>query len=310
MELLQQIQLLHQQEAYLTDMQGKIIKGIAGFYYVHCAHGKIYECRAKGIFRYKNIKPLVGDSVELDIISESEAVGNITKIAERKNSLIRPEVANIDQVLILFAVKSPPPNLNLLDRLLVMMEVQQVPCIIAFGKADLAQEQEIKALQEIYEQAGYPCISISTFNNINVDKIKELLLHKTTALAGPSGVGKSTLLNYLVPHANMETGSISAKIERGRHTTRHSELFCMDSNTYICDTPGFSSMYIRDFEADSLKHYFPEFEKYFGMCRFHSCCHISEPGCSVKEALSQKKISKSRYENYVRMYNELKNNKK
>ena len=310
MELLQQVQLRHRQRVSLTDMQGKIIKGIAGFYYVHCAHGKIYECKAKGIFRYKNIKPLVGDNVELDIISESEATGNITKILERKNSLIRPEVANIDQALILFAVKSPSPNLNLLDRLLVMMEVQQIPCMIAFGKADLVQEEEIKPLQEIYQQAGYPCIGISTFENRNIDNIKELLFHKTTALAGPSGVGKSTLLNYLVPHANMETGSISTKIERGKHTTRHSELFDIDETTYICDTPGFSSMYIRDFEADSLKHYFPEFEPYFGMCKFGSCNHIREPGCSVKEALSQHKISKSRYENYILMYNELKNNNK
>lgn len=182
--------------------------------------------------------------------------------------------------------------------------------MIAFGKADLAQEEEIKPLLEIYEQAGYPCTGISTFENTNIDKIKELLFHKTTALAGPSGVGKSTLLNYLVPHANMETGSISAKIERGKHTTRHSELFDIDETTYICDTPGFSSMYIRDFEADSLKHYFPEFEPYFGMCRFGSCSHIKEPGCSVKEALSQNKISKSRYENYILMYNELKNNNK
>lgn len=310
MELLQQVQLLHRQKVFLIDMQGKIIKGIAGFYYVHCAHSKIYECKAKGIFRYKNIKPLVGDNVELDIISESEATGNITKILERRNSLIRPEVANIDQALILFAIKSPSPNLNLLDRLLVMMEVQQIPCIIAFGKADLVREEEIKFLQEIYEQAGYPCTGISTFENRNIDKIKKLLFHKTTVLAGPSGVGKSTLLNYLVPHANMETGSISTKIERGKHTTRHSELFDIDETTYICDTPGFSSMYIRDFEADSLKHYFPEFEPYFGMCKFGSCSHIREPGCRVKEALSQNKISKSRYENYILMYNELKNNNK
>lgn len=291
-------------------MQGKIIKGIAGFYYVHCAHGKIYECKAKGIFRYKNIKPLVGDNVELDIINESEATGNITKVLERKNSLIRPEVANIDQALILFAVKSPSPNLNLLDRLLVMMEVQQIPCIVVFGKADLAQEEELVPLQEIYKRAGYVCLSISTFENTNIDKIKELLSHKTTALAGPSGVGKSTLLNCLVPHANMETGSISAKIERGRHTTRHSELFDINETTYICDTPGFSSMYIHDLEADNLKHYFPEFEPYFGMCRFGNCSHMEEPGCSIKEALSQNKISKSRYENYILMYNEiLKNNK-
>lgn len=291
-------------------MQGKIIKGIAGFYYVHCAHSKIYECKAKGIFRYKNVKPLVGDNVEIDIISEEESVGNIVEILERKNSLIRPEVANIDQALIVFAVKSPSPNLNLLDRFLVMMEVQNVPCIIAFSKSDLAEEDDIRKLCDIYGGAGYCCLSISTLEDINIDKIEELLLNKTTALAGPSGVGKSTLLNRLIPDANMETGSISRKIERGKHTTRHSEIFHAGGNTYICDTPGFSSMYIYNFEKEDLKHYFPEFEKYFGTCRFSGCIHINEPGCSVKEALEQGDISKSRYENYVLMYNELKNTKK
>lgn len=276
---------------------------------MHDAHSKIYECKAKGIFRYKNIKPLVGDNVEIDIISEKEATGNIIDIAERRNSLIRPEVANIDQALIVFAVKSPSPNLNLLDRLLVMMEVQNIPCIIAFGKSDLAEENEIRKLCDIYEQAGYSCLSISTLENMNIDKIEELLKDKTTALAGPSGVGKSTLLNRLVPEANMETGSISAKIERGKHTTRHSEIFHVSGNTYICDTPGFSSMYVCNFEAEDLKDYFPEFERYFGKCRFQGCNHISEPDCRIKEALEQRKISKSRYENYILMYNELKNNK-
>lgn len=300
----------HQQLRYLTDMQGKIIKGIAGFYYVHCAHGKIYECKAKGIFRYKNMKPLVGDNVEIDIISEEESAGNIVEILERKNSLIRPEVANIDQALIIFAVKSPCPNLNLLDRFLVMMEVQNIPCVIAFSKSDLADEDEIGKLCDIYGRAGYQCLNISTLEDINIDKIEELLSGRTTALAGPSGVGKSTLLNRLVPEANMETGCISRKIERGKHTTRHSEIFSAGFNTYICDTPGFSSMYIYDFEKEDLKNYFPEFEKYLGACRFHGCIHIHEPECRVKEALERGEISKSRYENYVLMYHELKNTKK
>lgn len=296
---------------YLTNMRGKIVKGIAGFYYVHeDAHGKIYECKAKGIFRYKHQKPLVGDNVELEVLDEENGVGNITKIIERKNSLIRPEVANVDQALIVFAVKSPAPNLNLLDRFLVMMETQDIPCVIAFSKSDLAEEKDVQDLCAIYENAGYQCISISTIENINIDRIEELLKHKTTALAGPSGVGKSTLLNRLVPEANMETGSISRKIERGKHTTRHSEVFCAGENTFIFDTPGFSSMFLADFEKEDLKNYFPEFDRYLGQCRFHGCVHIHEPGCKVKEALQNHEMSQSRYDNYIMLYDELKNTKK
>lgn len=277
---------------------------------MHCAHSKIYECKAKGIFRYKNIKPLVGDNVEIDVISEEEATGNIIKVLERKNALIRPEVANIDQALIVFAVKSPSPNLNLLDRFLVMMEVQEVPCIIAFSKSDLADEEEIRMLCETYRQAGYETLSISTLEDINIDRIEQIIAGKTTALAGPSGVGKSTLLNRLVPEANMETGDISRKIERGKHTTRHSEIFHAGEDTYILDTPGFSSMYVNSFEKEELKYYFPEFEPYFGSCKFNGCVHVNEPGCSVKEALDAGKISRSRYDNYVLLYEELKNTKK
>lgn len=291
-------------------MQGKIIKGIAGFYYVHTAHSKIYECKAKGIFRYKNMKPLVGDNVEIEILDEENSTGNITKILERKNSLIRPEVANIDQALVVFAVKSPSPNLNLLDRFLVMMEAQGISSVIAFSKSDLAEENDVRKLCDIYEKAGYCCLNISTLEDINIDQVEEILQNKTTALAGPSGVGKSTLLNRLVPDAKMETGAISRKIQRGKHTTRHSEIFCAGENTYIFDTPGFSSMYLSNFEEDELKDYFPEFDSYLGQCKFHGCVHIHEPGCRVKQALEQGEINQNRYDNYVLMYNELKNTKK
>lgn len=291
-------------------MNGKIIKGIAGFYYVHTAHGKIYECKAKGIFRYKNVKPLVGDNVTFDIINEEEATGNIVEIQQRKNTLIRPEVANIDQVLIVFALSHPAPNLNLLDRFLVMMETQDIPCIIAFSKSDLVSDDEIRKLCDIYEGAGYKSLFISTLEDINIDKIEEILEGRTTALAGPSGVGKSTLLNRLVPGANMETGDISRKIQRGKHTTRHSEIFDINERTYLYDTPGFSTVYIKDMEKEELKFYFPEFNAYEEMCRFHGCVHVNEPGCGVKEAVSQDRISPERYKNYLLMYHELKNIKK
>lgn len=173
----------------LINMRGKIIKGIAGFYYVQ-VQDKVYECKAKGIFRYKNEKPLVGDNVEIEVLNEQEATGTITRIEERNNSLIRPEVANIDQALIVFAAKSPAPNLNLLDRFLVMMEIQDIPCLIAFSKSDLAEEHEVRKLCDIYEKAGYTCFAISTLEDINIDRIKSVLAGKTTAFAGPSGVRK------------------------------------------------------------------------------------------------------------------------
>ena len=227
-------------------MRGKIIKGIAGFYYVHDGIGSIYECRAKGIFRNRKIKPLVGDDVEITVLSEQEKTGNIDRILERKNQLIRPAVSNVDQAVVVFAVTEPMPNLNLLDRFLVMMERQKVPVMICFNKIDLAGEEEVEKLRAIYEPAGYPIYFISTYENSGLDLLHQLIVGKTTVLAGPSGVGKSSITNFLQPEAGMETGSVSEKIKRGRHTTRHSELFFVEEGTYMMDTPGFSSMYMED----------------------------------------------------------------
>ena len=291
-------------------MQGKIIKGIAGFYYVHVVESGVYECKAKGIFRKEKIKPLVGDNVEIDVINESEKTGNITEILPRKNELIRPAVANIDQALIVFAVTSPKPHLNLLDRFLIMMESKSIPVTLCFNKKDLADEKEWEMLKEIYEACGYPVIFTSAAKEENIDQVRKILEGKTTALAGPSGVGKSSLINLLDPDANMETGEISRKIERGRHTTRHSELFSIGGETYIMDTPGFGSLYVNDFEKEDLKDYFREFRPYEGSCRFQGCSHIHEPGCEVKEALSEGFIPKSRYENYLEMYRELEQKKR
>ena len=291
-------------------MKGKIVKGIAGFYYVHVVESGVYECKAKGIFRKEKIKPLVGDNVEIDVINESEKTGNITEILPRKNELIRPAVANIDQALIVFAVTSPKPHLNLLDRFLIMMESKSIPVTLCFNKKDLADEKECEMLKEIYEACGYPVIFTSAAKEENIDQVRKILEGKTTALAGPSGVGKSSLINLLDPNANMETGEISRKIERGRHTTRHSELFSIGGETYIMDTPGFGSLYVNDFEKEDLKDYFREFRPYEGSCRFQGCSHIHEPGCEVKEALSEGFIPKSRYENYLEMYRELEQKKR
>lgn len=291
-------------------MQGKIVKGIAGFYYVHVVESGVYECKAKGIFRKEKIKPLVGDNVKIEIIDENEKTGNITEILPRKNELIRPAAANIDQALVVFAVTRPSPHFSLLDRFLVMMESKHIPVILCFNKEDIADDFQIEVLEKIYSGCGYPCIFTSALEQRNIEQVKALLAGKTTAIAGPSGVGKSSIINVLHPEANMETGDISQKIERGKHTTRHSELFLIDADSYIMDTPGFSSLYMSDFEKEDLQYFFPEFEGVEGTCRFDGCSHTHEPDCAVKNAVSDGKIASVRYDSYKKIYEELKDKRR
>lgn len=290
-------------------MQGKIIKGIAGFYYVHVVHSGIYECKAKGVFRNKKIKPLVGDNVEFEILDEENRIGNIINIYDRKNELIRPAVSNISQALVVFAIANPMPNLNLLDRFLVMMERNGIDTIICFNKIDLVDEEEILKLRDIYVKAGYHVMFTSTKENMGIEEVLRVIDGKTTAFAGPSGVGKSSLLNALIPEANSQTGEISEKIKRGKHTTRHTEIFNVSDDTYLMDTPGFSSLYVNDFEKEELKNYFREFIEYNNGCRFTGCVHVNEPDCLVKEAVENGGINRSRYDNYILMYEEIKNKK-
>lgn len=291
-------------------MQGKIVKGIAGFYYVHVAESGIYECKAKGAFRNQKVKPLVGDNVRLEVLDEEQKKGNIEEILPRKNELIRPAVANIDQALVIFAAAKPKPNFNLLDRFLILMQYQKVPAVVCFNKQDMVDVEELQLLKNTYESAGYPVLFTSAAKEEGITAIRELLKGKTTTVAGPSGVGKSSLINLLSPEAEMETGDISRKIERGKHTTRHSELFALDEDTFICDTPGFSSIYLPDMEKEELGIYFPEIAEYEPFCRFQGCAHIHEPGCGVKDALEEKKISPIRYENYKLLYEELKDKRR
>jgi len=290
-------------------MEGKIVKGIAGFYYVHNAESGLYECKAKGAFRNKKIKPLVGDMVLFEVIDDDNKKGNIIEIKERMNELIRPAVANIDQCCLIFAAAKPSPNLNLLDRFLVMMEKHDVETVICFNKQDVVNDEEIQKLKDIYENCGYRILFLSALYQENVDQVKTLMKDKTTVFAGPSGVGKSTLTNAIKPEANMETGAISEKIERGKHTTRHSEIFHVEGHTYMMDTPGFTSLSIEDVDKEDLGDYFIEFREHANQCRFIGCAHINEPGCAVKDALGLGKISESRYENYKQIYEELKNRK-
>lgn len=287
-------------------MQGKIIKGIAGFYYVHVEGHGVYECKAKGIFRKDHVKPLVGDDVIVDVLDEEEMLGNIRQILPRRSALVRPAVANVDQALIIFAIVKPNPNFNLLDRFLIRMERQKLPTIICFNKQDIASSQEKEALRHSYETCGYKVLFMSALENEGIEEVRKLLTGKTTTVAGPSGVGKSSLINKLVPTANMKTGDISVKIERGKHTTRHSEIIALGEGTYIVDTPGFTSLEISEITKEELGQYYPEFVQYEPYCKFSGCAHINEPSCGVKDAVAEGRISKVRYDNYKTLYQELK----
>ena len=272
--------------------------------------GQVYQCKAKGVFRNRGVKPLVGDDVEFSILDEKDQEGNIDAILPRKNELIRPAAANVDQAMVVFALSHPAPNFNLLDRFLVMMERQNMPVILCFNKADQEQGQDGWDFMGSYRKAGYQVLSISALEKDGVEEVRRLLAGKTSVLAGPSGVGKSTLTNALYPQAEMETGEISKKIQRGRHTTRHSELFWIGEDTYMMDTPGFSSLYVEDLEPEELKNYFPEFAPFEDQCRFLGCVHVGERECGVKEAVEAGKIAGSRYDNYLLMYQELKNKRR
>ena len=287
-------------------MQGKIIKGIAGFYYIYAEDGNIYECKAKGIFRKDNFKPLVGDNVEITVLNEEEKEGSVTSILPRRNSLIRPAVANVDQAFLIFAMENPKPNFLLLDRFLIMMKQQEIPAVICFNKKDVGEKEEMEKLYEIYTGCGYRVVLSSTYEGEGMDEIHEILKGKTTVVAGPSGVGKPSITNCMQGEVQMETGEISKKLKRGKHTTRHSQVIPVEKNTFLVDTPGFSSLYLTDMKEEELRDYFPEFVMYEPQCRFQGCMHIHEPGCAVKKALSEGKTSQQRYDNYLALYEELK----
>ncbi len=291
-------------------MTGKIIRGVGGFYYVHPHQGtKVYECKARGVFRNRGMKPMVGDDCELTVLDDASSEGQIISILPRKNALKRPAVANCDQAVILFAQADPKPNLNLLDRFLVSMELISLPVAVVFSKADLKAGEVLFLPVEDYRNAGYDTYAVSAKfageHDPELSRLKERLAGKTTVLAGPSGVGKSTLINYLIPAANKETGELSEKIRRGKHTTRASELLFAGDDTYLMDTPGFSSLTLEELSEEQLKDYFPEISACAGKCRFLSCNHVGEPDCAVAESVSRGEIPQSRYESYCQLFREI-----
>lgn len=279
-------------------MKGVIVKGIGGFYYVKAEDSVVYECKARGIFRKDKIKPVIGDKVNIEVENKK---GNIIKIWERRTELVRPPVSNIDNIMIVIASKNPDPDFLLIDKMLVTAESKGINPIICINKTDLEDGEEIV---NVYKNVGYPIFKISAQENWGIDELKEQLLGKITAFAGLSGVGKSSILNELIS-SDAETGDISQKIKRGRHTTRHVELFSLDTGGFIFDTPGFSSFEMENIKANELLNYFPEMCSIQG-CRFKGCVHINEPDCAVKRLVEEGKIHPRRYENYKEIYNILK----
>lgn len=281
-------------------MEGIIIKGIGGFYYIKTDEG-IIESKARGKFRYNSLKPMVGDRVTIKV---ENGKGIIEDIHERSSELIRPTVANVTQAFVVFAIKNPDINLDLLNRFLTLCEYNDIHAVVCLNKEDLCTEEEKENLKELINDIGYEVLFINAKEGKGFDALKERLEHNITVLCGPSGAGKSTLLNSFIDREHMETGSVSEKIGRGKHTTRHSELIDVD-NGHLVDTPGFTTLDVTFIDRDSLKYCFPEFNDYNNLCKFNGCNHYKEPKCAVKEAVEEGKINKLRYDFYIKTLEEI-----
>lgn len=293
--------------------EGRIIKAISGFYYVHLhdePSESIIQCRARGVFKKRNISPLVGDLVKIELTENEE--GTVVEVLPRRSELIRPPIANVDQAVMVFAVTSPAFSYPLLDRLLVHAEFSGIDGVICLTKMDDPEEKtvEVQELKEIYEPMGYPVLFTSAKSGQGMDELLRAMSGKINVLAGPSGVGKSTLLNRLMPELDLKTGDISTKLGRGKHTTRHVELIQLPDQGAVADTPGFSQLDFPDMAPEQLSDGFVEMRKFSPSCKFRGCLHQEEPGCTVREALSSGTIASTRFENYTTFLQEIKNSRR
>lgn len=286
----------------MAEVCGIIVRLLGGFYYVE-TDNEMVECKARGIFRKKGLSPMVGDRVRINIPKEGYA--SIEEIFTRKNKIIRPAIANIDKLVIVSSVCEPEPNLFIIDKMTATAISKGIEPVIVFSKTDLEQADKY---HKIYENSKITTISFSTETGEGAEDVRNLLKDSVVAFTGNSGVGKSSLLNYLFPQLNIETGNISKKLGRGRHTTRSIELYKTDGG-YVADTPGFSTVDLERYELidkEELAECFPEFEEYLNTCQFTSCAHVCEKGCTILQAVKDGKINKSRHNSYVEMYNEVK----
>ncbi len=283
-------------------ISGRIIKGIGGLYFVD-TEKEVFQCKARGVFRKKKLVPTVGDYVQINVLDEKEKIGFIEKILERKNFLLRPRVANVDLCIITFAAASPDINFDLLDRFLILSEEKNLDVVICINKCDLIRQNVKEYIHRVYSSV-YKVIFTDTFSNMGIDELKNIINGKVSVFAGPSGVGKSSLINCILPLAERMTGEISRKIERGKHTTREVELLSANKNTFIVDSPGFTSLSLEHIKPEKLQFYFREFKEFINKCKFNDCLHLYEPECLIKENIGGN-ISEERYKRYEFLYTEL-----
>ncbi len=282
-------------------MEGTIVKGIAGFYYV-LSEGKAYRCRARGRLKNQGVLPLVGDRVTMERREDGDSV--ILELLPRKNSFIRPPIANVDSLVVVIAAAEPDPNLALLDRFLVMAEYRRIQAILCVNKTDLAEEGVCRALKDIYGSV-YPPVFVCGLTGSGLEELKERVDGRRCAFAGPSGAGKSTLLSRLLPRESIETGAVSEKTKRGKHTTRHVEIFQAGEGTFLYDTPGFTSFEVLEAPEEELARCYPEMLPLIDRCRYDNCRHLNEPGCAVREALEGGAVHSARYRSYAAQLEEI-----
>ena len=282
----------------MNKRQGRIVRSLSGFYDVSTSEGLV-TCRGRGILRKNGMEPLTGDMVEITV---EKGRGMVERVLPRKNSFVRPAVANIDALVIFAANVNPVTEPFLIDRVAAIAGDQEVPVYICVNKCDLDPAVD---LVRIYEHAGFSVIRASAETGEGVEELRQLIRGKLTAFTGNSGVGKSSMLNRLCPQLALATGEVSEKLGRGRHTTRHVELYCLEEDTFVADTPGFSSFDTDQMELilkENLQYAFPDFGRYIGACQFHDCSHRAEPGCAVTAAVASGDVERSRYDSYLRLY--------